>query len=513
MNLFQKFLAKLGGAHITTLEQCPTEISKYVSIGLTILFTGVFASLSGGYAIYKVFYPEGVEHLFLNAATAMGLIWGFMILNLDRFIVMSIKKRNNKFKEFFTAIPRIILAIIISLVVAKPLEIRLFQDRIEAQIMDSELFKMEEHKDRIEGITDKDAITNMKDGKDAEVKELESLLGNDCPTQKCKYAFKAQDDEYKKYRNLKSQLQPKINDAELNINFINNGDKHKQYIYTIEGVLRTELTDEGKRLLIEYQNEKNRLITKRQGAFGKYDKKKKEYQRLNTEYKDKIELELNGARLEAQDLKEQKNVADSTATVMKEESNAAVAIAYTDNFITQIEALGELTKWQEDETDENSGLIINKANNAMWYMNWAIIILFIVIETAPIFVKLVSSKGPYDIALEASETERASQFIHAANTVTSKAEQENYSELQALMNMHQVQINVVQAAAQKWFDKKQAELNNGMITDEEYREFIQKVIDFEIIDNKNIVESYRKSKEKGRFRKFISNAIEKVKLN
>jgi hypothetical protein len=39
----------------------------------------------------------------------------------------------------------------------------------------------------------------------------------------------------------------------------------------------------------------------------------------------------------------------------------------------------------------------------LWLANIFIILLFIAIETAPVMVKLISSKGPYDYMLETEE--------------------------------------------------------------------------------------------------------------
>ena len=39
---------------------------------------------------------------------------------------------------------------------------------------------------------------------------------------------------------------------------------------------------------------------------------------------------------------------------------------------------------------------ITQKSEAIWLANWFIILLFIAVETAPVFVKLISPRGPYD---------------------------------------------------------------------------------------------------------------------
>jgi len=123
----KNFFWVCSGADINTLDQCPTESTKYAGIGATIFFTGVFAALAASYALYTVF-----DNIY--SAIAFGVVWGLMILNLDRYIVSSMRKRKKRSAELLMATPRIILAIIISIVIAKPLELKIFEKEINSEI-------------------------------------------------------------------------------------------------------------------------------------------------------------------------------------------------------------------------------------------------------------------------------------------------------------------------------------------------------------------------------------------
>ena len=139
MKKVKYFFWLCSGANRPLLEKCTTEGSKYAGIGATIFFTGIFAALAGAYALFTVFENYLVASLF-------GLIWGLMIFNLDRYIVSSMRKEGNARKEFFTALPRIILAILISLVIAKPLEMKIFEKEInsELELMEQKSFAEKE---------------------------------------------------------------------------------------------------------------------------------------------------------------------------------------------------------------------------------------------------------------------------------------------------------------------------------------------------------------------------------
>lgn len=127
MNWVTKFLLVCSGSNIDLLKQTPTEINKHIGMGGVILFTAILASLSSGYALYSVF-----DNIY--AAIGFGLLWGLMIFNLDRFIVASMRKSGNFLQQFLSASPRIILAALLGIVIAKPLELRIFQKEIDKQL-------------------------------------------------------------------------------------------------------------------------------------------------------------------------------------------------------------------------------------------------------------------------------------------------------------------------------------------------------------------------------------------
>src|SRR6187549_34343 len=123
MKKITNFFLICSGVDSSLLKKCPSETSKYAGMGATIFFTGVFAALAAGYALYTVFDNVAIASVF-------GLLWGLMIFNLDRYIVSSMRKEGNFNRELLTASPRIVLAIIISIVIAKPLELKIFEKEI-----------------------------------------------------------------------------------------------------------------------------------------------------------------------------------------------------------------------------------------------------------------------------------------------------------------------------------------------------------------------------------------------
>lgn len=131
MNSISRFFWFCSGAHLATLEKHQTEHNKYIGIGATIFFTGLFAALSGGYAMYFVFKGDEGAVLF---ALFFGLIWGLAIFNMDRYIVSSINKSATVNKQILQATPRILLAIMIGIVISRPLELKIFDKEIKERL-------------------------------------------------------------------------------------------------------------------------------------------------------------------------------------------------------------------------------------------------------------------------------------------------------------------------------------------------------------------------------------------
>ena len=127
--MLKRFFILCSGADENLLEGCSEgEQTKYAGIGATVFFTAVMAFIACSYALFTVF-----DNIY--AAIFFGFIWGLLIFNLDRFIVSTIRKRDKLRSEFLQATPRIILAMIIAVVISKPLEIKIFEKEINTVLL------------------------------------------------------------------------------------------------------------------------------------------------------------------------------------------------------------------------------------------------------------------------------------------------------------------------------------------------------------------------------------------
>lgn len=143
---FTQLLWWCAGADRQLLMQSPmADRVRYAGIGGIVFCTGLLAAFSGGYAFYTIFSPKGdavnEEPVHLASALAsivFGIIWGLIILNMDRFIVSSTGKGDGTDKitgkEFIQAIPRIIIAVILGIAISAPLEVRILKTEIDAEL-------------------------------------------------------------------------------------------------------------------------------------------------------------------------------------------------------------------------------------------------------------------------------------------------------------------------------------------------------------------------------------------
>lgn len=306
MQTITQLLLKASGADLSLLEQCPGEKSKYAGIGATIIFTGIFAAIATAYALFTVFDSYWI-------ATGLGLLWGLMIFNLDRYIVSSMRKEGKPGKEFLTALPRIALALIISLVIAKPLELKIFEKEIEPQlvIMEQQTYGTQEAETRLR------------------FNPSLSMLRSEVAQLKQEIEIKT------KQRDALAQVAQQEADGTGGSRVKNLGPIYKVKKADVDKA-DTELTA---------------LV------------------KTNTTRIRELESDLSA---------EEKNMNSSVAALSQASINGPAA---------RMEALSQITE----------------KSDAIWWAHVFILLLFFMLETTPILVKLISRSGPYDALLHTLE--------------------------------------------------------------------------------------------------------------
>jgi len=121
-------MASLGGADLAVLEQAPQERARFVQMAGVLLTTAGIAVVSMIFALrYGVKAP-------LAAAVVLGLLWGVVIFNLDRFLVLSMGDTRDRVRLVLITLPRLALAVVLALVISTPLVLRIFASDINQQL-------------------------------------------------------------------------------------------------------------------------------------------------------------------------------------------------------------------------------------------------------------------------------------------------------------------------------------------------------------------------------------------
>jgi hypothetical protein len=121
-------MAWLGGGDQAVLDQVPQERARFVQMAGVLLTTSGIAVVSMIFAL-----RDGVKAP-LGAAVILGLLWGVVILNLDRFLVLSMGDTRHRVRLVLITLPRLALAVVLALVISTPIVLRIFASDINQQL-------------------------------------------------------------------------------------------------------------------------------------------------------------------------------------------------------------------------------------------------------------------------------------------------------------------------------------------------------------------------------------------
>ena len=161
-------LLTVAGANREVLREAPKERGKQVAMGAVLLSTAGLAVVSASYALHIAL------HLWVPVAVVGGLVWGLVILNLDRWLVVSSPRLKRWWSTLAMALPRVVLAVLIGAVVSTPLTLAVFSAEIatEVEVMAAEA------EDEFNQRMQTDSRTVDLQDKQARIAELEADLAD-----------------------------------------------------------------------------------------------------------------------------------------------------------------------------------------------------------------------------------------------------------------------------------------------------------------------------------------------
>lgn len=424
---YNNFLWWCAGVNRDVLRQCPTEWAKYAGMGGTIFSTACMAALSGGYAISTVFDNTIVAILF-------GLFWGFVIIfNLDRLIVNTMYsdgKVTISWKEFFSGLPRIIIALFLGIVISTPLELKIYEKSINTEIKTLKGKKLKElladNESKLEELNvRKDQILSR------DVVDLAASGAGE--------AYNANNKELSKIQAEYNQLQAKIS------NYVT----QRRHVSQIENpTTYNDLSAKIHKLSIQRNSLRPQIVQLQAEIAGN-----------NKDYM--LAVSQNSTQ-KKQDLETiDKNISELRAKIDNAEK--------------------EYKPELDDEFDGFQGRMMafdsmRPRFSPTWWASLCISLLFIIIECAPTFMRMMVADGSYEKLLEAEQhkikvfaDKRISDINDEINTEVQISVQKNKERLEAeilankelMEKIAKTQAELLQTAIDKWREEELAKINEN----------------------------------------------------
>lgn len=408
-----------SGADLEVLKQTPTDNNKFFGIGGTILFTALMASFAGGYAFFTAFKSPYMAVLF-------GLFWGALIFNLDRYIVSTFGvgdgKRTISKQELIEAAPRLLMAMILGFVIATPLELKLFESEINAEIARQNLVTIQEQS------TNAVEVAQIQNSSD--IKEIGTL------------------------RRITKEHEEEI--AALKIK---RDEAYDKYMCELNGTCGTGKPGEGP----VFREAKSAYLLLNE-----------EFAQLNSEYSERRKADYK--RIEELNQK----ISSNLKIAEEQKAKTETAIESRNGLLARLSALNNLCYVQKAimKINEEGNQVLSHyetEKTVVWYAKWLITILFIFIEIAPILFKMMTERSTYDDILDRIKHEakvkqlllrsninqevNSSVKVHTAINEL-KIEQELQANDNLIKNIAKAQAEVALIAIEQWKEEQMELVRN-----------------------------------------------------
>lgn len=469
---FQKFLWNVAGAETPILEKCQTDHKKFSAIGATILMTAIIALCAGTSAAWY-FTQKGTEDSgAFGWSLLFGAIWATLIICIDRSLVITLKKKENR-KSTWWVVPfvsRASLAIIVAFMVSIPLELVIFEDYIKGNEENFEANQIAILGTQLKSNSGEDVLTKQISDADATLKKLDKeseKLGKDIEGLQSKINSLEGAKKYPQssaYTSAKSRYDAaKRRYDEASANY--NAERRKEFPSQSE--------------LDRYSSQMGRANTDRSAASKDMSIAAAAWRKSKQDEIDSIKPQLEYKRGE----KRQKDQDYSTTLSSQlsdkgraqkaaqdreiKEASKQEKLANGNHFIRNFQIL-EYAVWQKDKDG-------NLTDTTQLMFLWLVRILFFIVEILPTVVKIVSPVGSYERMVAAEEKNLIDYLnsdeycdmiknIHrlALSSQEELQQQQHDAEIDLkksiLDQIKKAQLEVAQLAIERWKEQEKVKL-------------------------------------------------------
>lgn len=472
---FQKFLWNVAGAETPILEMCQTDHKKFSAIGATILMTA-FIALCAGTSAAWYFTQKGTDDSgAFGWSLFFGVIWATLIFCIDRSLVITLKKKENR-KSTWWVVPflsRAALAIIVAFMVSIPLELVIFEDYIKGNEENFEANQIAILGTQLKSNSGEDVLTKQISDADATLKKLDresEKLGKDID------GLQAQINSLeaaKKNPQSKAftDAQSRYNTASQNYKTASSNYKEYQRNHpdavsnpytsprnSASSAMSAASRDMGiarKAWIEEKQAKIDELTPLRDAKIAEKQQKDQSYNTtLTSQLSDKGRAQKAAEEREIKEASKQEKLANGN------------------HFIRNFQIL-EYAVWQRDKDG-------NLTDTTQLLFLWLVRILFFIVEILPTVVKIVSPVGSYERMVAAEEKNLIEYLnsdeycdmiknIHklALSSQEELQQQQHDAEIDLkksiLDQIKGAQLEVAQLAIEKWKEQEKAKLTPPVV--------------------------------------------------
>ena len=472
---FQKFLWNVAGAETPILEKCQTDHKKFSAIGATILMTA-FIALCAGTSAAWYFTQKGTDDSgAFGWSLVFGVIWATLIFCIDRSLVITLKKKENR-KSTWWVVPffsRAALAIIVAFMVSIPLELVIFEDYIKGNEENFEANQIAILGTQLKSNSGEDVLTKQISDADATLKKL------DRESEKLSKDIDGLQAQINSLEAAKKNPQSKaFTDAQSRYNTASHNYKtassnYKEYQrnhpdavsnpYTsprnsASSAMSAASRDMGiarKAWIEEKQAKIDELTPLRDAKIAEKQQKDQSYNTtLTSQLSDKGRAQKAAEEREIKEASKQEKLANGN------------------HFIRNFQIL-EYAVWQRDKDG-------NLTDTTQLLFLWLVRILFFIVEILPTVVKIVSPVGSYERMVAAEEKNLIEYLnsdeycdmiknIHklALSSQEELQQQQHDAEIDLkksiLDQIKGAQLEVAQLAIEKWKEQEKAKLTPPVV--------------------------------------------------
>jgi|GEM_PF-805260 len=406
MNKLQKIICFIGGANLKVLEKCPNDKNKFISVGIGVFNSAVMSMCTMGYAMYSV-NNQSMNWLIVLFA----VFWGFVLFGIDWGLVTTIHKKEKytaKTRSVFwtTAFFRLLVAIALSFTISKPLEVLVFKDYLPMARRDLQIDYQQTRNKPLE--QDEDRARSILHNTEQQLanipQERQNIYNQDSKLQQL---IREEEQRQTAYEQRRTQYEPlnitshqRVSTAQSQINEINRNITDIRQIGNLTAIQQQQQIanlENSRQQQARIQDTENANIRSRNDRLAELNRQftSKRNERIDRQQVLDADIDDRATvlREQAARLTADKDSIFARTTAERARNEDASSPLDISSLINDIIAIQFIERWRDDP---NASIGEQKIARAVSFTRWLLMIVIMIVDTAPVVIKLLQPRGNYE---------------------------------------------------------------------------------------------------------------------